>query len=172
MTPIGSDVYEVKLARGDIRNLWSRKTIYLKHLGTQGSGVQKAARFVELNDPRAFEDEPEHHFGWHYYASLDEFGQRVEIEVDSTRDAHGTRNGAAVAIRASEKVFAGVSLILPPSIDNEELGDALEVIHERAVKGEPAWHLYLVMVSAIFWAFYNAIRFGWSRGERKRVGRD
>ena len=76
-------------------------------------------------------------------------------------------------LRIVASSFGFVSMLLPTRLANEEFGDALEDIHRRADKGDPVWHLYLVMVSAIFWAFVHAPKYVLSSGEKKRgAGKD
>lgn len=56
--------------------------------------------------------------------------------------------GVARARRAFDKLGAW----LPRRIANEQLGDALEDIHELALRGEQGWKVSVRMGRAVFWA--------------------
>jgi len=52
------------------------------------------------------------------------------------------------------------SLLLPPRLANEEIGDAMEVAGRIVHEGRSPWRASLVMLVSLFWAFWHAIRFG------------
>lgn len=50
------------------------------------------------------------------------------------------------------------SLLLPQRVNNEDLGGYIEEINKLALKGAPAWKIYLRMVTAIFWTLCEALK--------------
>jgi hypothetical protein len=57
-----------------------------------------------------------------------------------------------------QALFRLITLLGPRRVVNEELGDALEQIHQLQRDGEPRWRIYLKMCSAIFWVGVNIAR--------------
>jgi hypothetical protein len=80
-----------------------------------------------------------------------------------------THTAQAMPAPASIVDFAG--LLLPRRLANEELGDALEDIQARHERGEAEWRLYLIVLSAIFWAYWHAVWFGWRQFNAKSTER-
>jgi hypothetical protein len=60
------------------------------------------------------------------------------------------------------------ALFLPTRVANEEIGDALEDIKRRVVRGCPPWHVWAKVVSTIIWASLHAIATVWSPGGGKK----
>ena len=59
-------------------------------------------------------------------------------------------------VRAT-RALEWVELLTPRQIADEQVGDALEVIHRLVAMGRPSWHIYLKVAATIFWVLYNAL---------------
>lgn len=55
-------------------------------------------------------------------------------------------------IKSAEKAFAFLSTLLPTRIANEEIGDALELIHQLVEAGRPKWFIWTKVVTTFWWA--------------------
>jgi hypothetical protein len=55
-------------------------------------------------------------------------------------------------------LFRITALLLPRRLWEEELGDALEVLHALRAAGAPRWQLNLKIFSTLTWSLVNALR--------------
>jgi len=55
-------------------------------------------------------------------------------------------------------LFKMMTLILPRRLWEEELGDALEVLHALRKSGAPGWQMHLKIFSTFAWGVVNALR--------------
>ena len=59
----------------------------------------------------------------------------------------------------TDKVLQVWSAVLPARINNEDLGDYLEDIHQRIAAGQSRWIISLRIVAAVFWTATDTIRY-------------
>lgn len=55
-------------------------------------------------------------------------------------------------------LFRLFALVLPRRLWEEELGDALEVLHALRKSGAPGWQIRLKILSTVAWGLVNALR--------------
>lgn len=79
--------------------------------------------------------------------------------LNMRRDAPTTRSGPppSTLLDRVARVAGVMERLLPARIVEEDLGDALEDIHRRIERGDPAWQIYRRAFSAIAWACFNSI---------------
>ncbi|PTL79635.1 hypothetical protein [Vitiosangium sp. GDMCC 1.1324] len=80
--------------------------------------------------------------------------ERIQVSPESPR--------YPVVLRV-ERFLDFVSGWLEPRVANEELGDALERIHEMAEARAPAWVLYAMAGVSTFWAVTHSVQEAWRR---------
>jgi hypothetical protein len=68
----------------------------------------------------------------------------------------GRRAGPS-GVRRAEKAFALLEAIFPKRICNEEIGDAMEVIHKLVAAKHPKWMIYAKVASTFFWVSTHAV---------------
>ncbi len=110
------------------------------------------------------------------------FSGIVRSTASSMKAAPTVPNGSAeshrtdLATRSTHaRMFDVFSLILPTRLANEEIGDAMEDIERRIARGCPAWHVWVKIISTMFWALAHAAGSivrpgGEATGERKGAG--
>jgi hypothetical protein len=101
-------------------------------------------------------------------ARLDELRERFEVRDRDARAARVHADQAQVrvtvwhpahaepAIARAAWTFDVLSLIVPPRISNEEVGDAMERISSMVAAGQAPWRAYLLMVMTVFWVLVHA----------------
>jgi len=62
------------------------------------------------------------------------------------------------ACRSAHAVFQLVQLGVPKRLSREEIGDALEVIHQLVQVHASAWKIYLKIATTVGWLALNVIR--------------
>ena len=99
-------------------------------------------------------------------ANLQRHMAQMRLRV-TTRNSQGLvevdqqRNDACAYLAALDKVqkgFSIIELLVPKRLADEQIGDALEVIHRLARAGRPKWQIYLKAASAMFFVLLNTIR--------------
>ena len=62
------------------------------------------------------------------------------------------------ACRSAHAVFRLAQLLVPSRLSKEELGDALEVIHQLVRAHASAWKIYLKIATTVGWLTLNVVR--------------
>jgi hypothetical protein len=62
-----------------------------------------------------------------------------------------------LALDRGDRALGFISLVLPARIRNEDIGDAMEVLHRLKMEKKPAWQVYLKLVSTILWVMWATI---------------
>ena len=52
--------------------------------------------------------------------------------------------------------FDVLSIIVPPRISHEEIGDAMERIARMIAAGQASWRVYLLIAATAFWVLIHA----------------
>lgn len=83
------------------------------------------------------------------------FEGRADAEIFARLAQH---IAPAERITRAERTLSRLATLLPHRVRQEEIGDALEVIVALKKAGCPAFTLWLVVCSTIFWAVLNGLR--------------
>jgi len=71
------------------------------------------------------------------------------------------------ALAPAERSLDLLAILVPSRIANEEIGDALEIIHAMARDQRPAWAIYLRVARTFFWVGMHTVQHhvvGWLIG--------
>jgi hypothetical protein len=63
-------------------------------------------------------------------------------------------------LKEAQRLFDSMGVHLPQRINTEELGDALEVLHEMEREGQPKWRLQARILSTLFWVIAHTAQDG------------
>jgi hypothetical protein len=90
--------------------------------------------------------------------SAQERGVKATQQLERAKDRkESSQLHASTTMRRAKKAFDLLEALVPQRIANEEIGDALELIHRWVKARRPKWMIYLKVATTFFWVLTHSV---------------